>query len=391
LPKQINFTTSQKNISYLYSANGTKLTVTDTKNNRVDYIGNIVYKNDKIDYIQTAEGRFVYETNGSVHYEFYAKDHLGNVRATYTRSPIHPRNIHVTQLTDYYPFGLPHGKPNGTNKYLYNGKEIDNELNMYDYGARMYALDRGQFTTMDRFAEKYYSYSNYSYAANNPILFIDVNGDSLKVNDIGKFNLDMKYQFGATNNFFGINENGNISMTKEGMETFTQLAIEDPNNPLFASLGGMISVINSDVMTNVVYSDDIIKDGNGNPLSANHVSTGQAKTGIRASDTGGEFTLTTADNKGLKSNHIFVNPARNHISTINTLKQDYTVQDIINHTEYNTIINKQPRHTSLMHGIGHVLYKSSSQQSKVIMYDNFNRKLSGVQLNTDPDGSHKDK
>jgi len=142
----------------------------------VDYIGNIVYKNDKIDYIQTAEGRFVYETNGSVHYEFYAKDHLGNVRATYSRSPIHPHNIHVTQLTDYYPFGLPHGKPNGTNKYLYNGKEIDNELHMYDYGARFLGLDIPVWRAVDPLAEKYYSLSPYAYCAGNPIRFNDVDG-----------------------------------------------------------------------------------------------------------------------------------------------------------------------------------------------------------------------
>jgi len=142
----------------------------------VDYIGNIVYKNDKIDYIQTAEGRFVYETNGIVHYEFYAKDHLGNVRATYTRSPIHPHNIHVTQTTDYYPFGLPHARPNGTNKYLYNGKEIDNEMNMYDYRARFLGLDIPVWGAVDPLAEKYYSSSPYMYVRGNPILRVDFGG-----------------------------------------------------------------------------------------------------------------------------------------------------------------------------------------------------------------------
>jgi len=142
----------------------------------VDYIGNIVYKNDKIDYIQTAEGRFVYETNGSVHYEFYAKDHLGNVRATYTRSPLHPHNVHVTQLTDYYPFGLPHVKPNGTNTYLYNGKEIDNEINMYHYGARLYDPVLGRFPSLDPLSDKFVWVSPYNYAENSPIANIDLWG-----------------------------------------------------------------------------------------------------------------------------------------------------------------------------------------------------------------------
>ncbi|MCK4554522.1 hypothetical protein KAU19_06230, partial [Candidatus Parcubacteria bacterium] len=48
----------------------------------------------------------------------------------------------------------------------------------YDYGARFYDALLGRFHTLDRFSEKYYSLSNYVYAANNPVLFIDVNGDS---------------------------------------------------------------------------------------------------------------------------------------------------------------------------------------------------------------------
>ncbi|OMP74928.1 hypothetical protein BW716_32785 [[Flexibacter] sp. ATCC 35208] len=39
----------------------------------------------------------------------------------------------------------------------------------------------GRFWTQDRFAEKYYILSPYQFAANNPILLIDINGDSLTV------------------------------------------------------------------------------------------------------------------------------------------------------------------------------------------------------------------
>ena len=34
----------------------------------------------------------------------------------------------------------------------------------------------GRFSTMDPHAEKYYSWSQYHYAANNPIIIIDPNG-----------------------------------------------------------------------------------------------------------------------------------------------------------------------------------------------------------------------
>ncbi len=71
------------------------------------------------------------------------------------------------------------------NKYLYNGKELQDEslggvnLDLYDYGWRQYDPQIGRFTTQDRFSEKYFSLSNYSYAANSPNNFIDVNGDSI--------------------------------------------------------------------------------------------------------------------------------------------------------------------------------------------------------------------
>ncbi len=52
-------------------------------------------------------------------------------------------------------------------------------VNCYDYGFRFYDPALGRFTTQDPLAEKYFDYSPYQYAANNPINNIDVNGDSI--------------------------------------------------------------------------------------------------------------------------------------------------------------------------------------------------------------------
>ncbi|MGD1958295.1 MAG: RHS repeat-associated core domain-containing protein [Fulvivirga sp.] len=94
----------------------------------------------------------------------------------------------IIQTADYYPFGMEMagGYQRITareNKFKYNGKELQEETGWLDYGARMYQPEIGRFFTQDRFAEKYYGLSPYQYAANNPIRYIDVNGDSIDVYD----------------------------------------------------------------------------------------------------------------------------------------------------------------------------------------------------------------
>jgi RHS repeat-associated protein len=70
-----------------------------------------------------------------------------------------------------------------TTKEGFTGKEKDKESGSVYFGARNYDPTIGRFQSVDAFAEKYLSLNAYQYTANNPINFIDVNGDSIFVYD----------------------------------------------------------------------------------------------------------------------------------------------------------------------------------------------------------------
>ncbi len=89
LPVKIEFTRANgqiDKIEYLYDANGGRLRRTVTVNNaqvwQTDFVGTAQYDNGILSSVQNTEGRLVYR-NGSFEYEYYLKDHLGNIRVVY--------------------------------------------------------------------------------------------------------------------------------------------------------------------------------------------------------------------------------------------------------------------------------------------------------------------
>ncbi|WP_153395301.1 DUF6443 domain-containing protein [Chryseobacterium vaccae] len=218
LPKQI---TQNSNLTqYTYRADGVKVKKL-FKNLETHYLDGFQYKSTfgieswngegtyhpspnevpvlKLRIIPTSEG---YYDDLLGQYVYHYIDHLGNVRLSYADKSgdgiIQPRRFNasnctgwwciedwrpgeIVEVNNYYPFGLLHDYTATTQnayQYKYNGKELQ-ETGMYDYGARMYMPDLGRWGVVDNKAEKYLSMSSYIYAGNNPIAFMDPDGNEL--------------------------------------------------------------------------------------------------------------------------------------------------------------------------------------------------------------------
>ncbi|AMO20681.2 RHS repeat domain-containing protein [Flavobacterium columnare] len=85
---------------------------------------------------------------------------------------------------DYDPFGslVPNRHGSSTAyRYGFNGMEKDDELkgegNSYDFGARMLDPRVGRWFSVDSKAAKFSSETTYGYVSNNPLVFIDPDGD----------------------------------------------------------------------------------------------------------------------------------------------------------------------------------------------------------------------
>lgn len=189
------------NTTYTYDANGTKLrkVITGTGASTTEYIGGIQYNGTVVDFIQTEEGRAIPNGTINYNYEYSLTDHLGNNRVNFDTST--GSTARQVQTDDYYPFGM---ESNSTalgikNLYLYNKKELQTNLNMYDYGARFYDPVIGRWTSVDPLAEKERRLSPFNYAFDDPMRFTDPDGMWPDLGQIGRTMNDL--MAGAVNAF----------------------------------------------------------------------------------------------------------------------------------------------------------------------------------------------
>ena len=193
-PTEIAFNHGGK-LRYYYAADGSKLyqevlTNGQSVSERSDYLGGMVYEQDpntqqsQLAYLTHAEGRLRLATDTLI-FEYFLKDHLGNNRVMFGDND-GDGLAEALQEDHYYPFGLKMGdgslQASLPNVLLYNGKEIQDEmaLGWYDYGARMMNPTISRWNGVDALAEDYSEWSPYNYTLNNPIRFIDPDGNSVK-------------------------------------------------------------------------------------------------------------------------------------------------------------------------------------------------------------------
>jgi RHS repeat-associated protein len=283
----------------------------------------------------------------------------------------------IAEGLNHYPFGLTISALSSKalniteNRLKYNGKEEQRKefsdgsgLEWLDYGARMYDAQIGRFFTQDRFAENSFSASPYSYAANNPIIFIDVNGDSVNVAEKyrAEFMKTLESAFGANAENFSYTAAGNLiysgdtkSFSKEELAVYNQLS----------------GVMGATDITNVVYeSSYTVTDKDGNKIT------------IDPSKSGGEATALMSENAGLTQNYIVIDPKGTSPITVYEVTDNYykhkkngtfpSPGDPPNFN-INAGVTVNPQNAT-WHGIGHVIHSGKSQNG-VIDFDNATRAI----------------
>ena len=123
--------------------------------------------------------------DGSGRTQFYHSNHLGS------SSVITDQNGDKKEKMEYLPFGeyRAPGDPNGTYDYdtnfpdvyyTFTGQEDDDDLGLYNYGARLYDPLLGRFISPDRLVPEPgnpQALNRYAYCLNNPLILTDPSGE----------------------------------------------------------------------------------------------------------------------------------------------------------------------------------------------------------------------
>ncbi|MDD3011524.1 MAG: DUF6443 domain-containing protein [Bacteroidales bacterium] len=260
LPEKITFDQNHF-IEYLYTADGRKLSKIVTENTTIsytDYLGERIDRDRaEVDYLLHDLGRVVAADAGKWIYEYHLTDHLGNVRVAFADLD-EDGDAEMLQENHYYPFGqrlnLPGYQSSDANPYLYNGKELQEDLGLrwYDYGARFYDAQVGRWHVIDNKAEKFSSYTPFNYAINNPTLFIDPDGNEIKIKRIQQEGKKDIVQITVVAKVYNASSK---KMSAGDLNNFASLI----GDQIISSFGGDYENVTVDVDTNIDVIEDLRK------------------------------------------------------------------------------------------------------------------------------------
>ena len=133
-------------------------------------------------FFNQAEGYIAPDGAGGYDYVYQYKDHLGNVRLSYSDSN-GDGVVDVSEIieeSNYYPFGLKHRGYNDVvngmeHPHKYQGQELTEnfDYNMYEFELRHYDPALGRFITTDPYEQ---FHSPYLAMGNNPVVSFDPDG-----------------------------------------------------------------------------------------------------------------------------------------------------------------------------------------------------------------------
>jgi len=175
-------------IQYTYAASGERLRKEVYNSSgllkTLDYVEGFVYENAALSYFGMAEGR-VRNAGGTLKYEYFIKDHQGNVRVSFEE---YNGEARIVQENHYYPFGLTMkgaimrtAVPTSPNKNLYNGgselqDDFGDDPNLYSTFFREYDPVLGRMNGVDQLADRFAPWSPYNYSFNTPVNLNDPTG-----------------------------------------------------------------------------------------------------------------------------------------------------------------------------------------------------------------------
>ena len=283
---------------------------------------------------------------------YYHPDHLGS------SSYITNLDGEVSQHIEYVPFGevfIEERNNTWNTPYLFNAKEFDEETGMYYYGARYYDPRLSLWMSVDRFAEKYPATSGYNYAINNPVRYIDINGDSIRVSSENRelFNKTLKDVFGEFSSKFSYTQSDMLVFSGENK------GMGKAQRKVFKRLK---KVMYSKTITNIQYGKDTqITDRYGN------------KSSSKAESGGGAATLLASENENYNQNFIVIDPNKTIGETMEVTDAYYKEPiDPQNGARFKKVTFQTNQTDLTFHEIGHVVYEGKGQH-KVLDFNNIVR------------------